>query len=351
MRVCIHTHYSGFNYGAFLQALGTQYFISSLENDLSLSFHYSPPLSLKSRLLEYRLRLLSPSSLSFSCNLGIINTFRSFQKTFLPSNTNNSYSKSPQLNIYGADEILNVRSPFFSNSFIPSPSQFSTSFYFSASVGSACGEDFSIYQADCLKSLASMNRITVRDQYSQDTIHSITDSRPPITCDPAYYLPLNNIANLYSFSAIKTINSPFILLYAHHLGHDVLDQISKLAKEENLQVISYPYRNNISSLRVDSFTPFELLALFKNARYIFTNMFHGVVLSTVLNPRFAFIPNDLRSKKLSFMKEHYSLNSKYWVDADTSPTKYLHSDISFKSIESHIAYSRKIHSSFISHNS
>lgn len=345
MIINIFTHFSGFNYGAFLQALGSQYLIQNLYKDANI--FYGPFMPLGNRFIEYKSRLISPSSLSTLVNIGIIRHLSSYRKNFLPSSTPYTLSSPSALFIYGADEILNVTSQFFSDKFFPTFNNLNRSFYLSASLGCADYFNFTTLQSEILSSLLQQKRFTVRDLHSASVISQITGFSPPITCDPAFYLPLWELASVYELSVKSIIHCPFILIYGHHLPSSSLDQIRRIAAQEDLKIVSYPYNNSISTMRIPALTPFELLALFKISKYVVTNMFHGVVLSSILNPRYAFIPNNLRSKKLSFVVKEYNIGPKYWHDTCQSPLRHFLSEIDLESLNAHVQYSRDLHESIV----
>lgn len=341
----IFTHFSGFNYGAFFQAFGSQYFIRSFLDNPYIC--YGPCMPFKNRIKEYRSRLASPSSLGPLIDFRITRLFRSYQYDFLPKATHLTLTDLSSINIYGADEILNVTSPFFSSEFFPPVDKLSRSFYLSASLGSAHYSDFSPCYSGVLNSILRENRLTVRDSHSANVISELTGLIPPITCDPAYYLPLKELAILHDPSISSLFREPYILIYGHHLPKSSLEQIYNIAQQEKLKIISYPYCNKISTNTISALSPFQLLSLFLRSRFVVTNMFHGVVLSSILNPSFAFVPNDLRSKKLSYIANSYSLTPKFWNDTFQSPYSHFYAEYDHKSLQSHIQYSTNVHKSVI----
>jgi len=344
MNIRILTHAYGLNYGAFLQALGTQYFLTTAFNKLeNPSISYGPSICSSKLYLELRSRFLSPSSLSPFVNIGILNSFLKFHKQYLPSHLN----AKPDFSIYGADEILNISSTFFTPAFIPSYENLSESYYFSASAGNTPISSFPASYIQVFSDMCDFNAFTCRDTYTHDILKSLTGSDIPITCDPAYHLPLNQLSALHYNSLPASTSSDYLLIYGHHLPRPYLDQIAQFATANRLNVISYPYKNKINSLPIKSLSPFELLSLFSKSKFVITNMFHGVVLSSILQPRFCFIPNDLRVQKLSYLSSSYQIVNKFWHDPHDQLAIKLDAYFDSTAIEDHTLFSANLHFDFL----
>jgi hypothetical protein len=103
------------------------------------------------------------------------------------------------------------------------------------------------------------------------------------------------------FALVPKINKKYILIYALQNNNDVMSLVKKIAKEENLKVIevSWEFMNKYRyghKMKYDSGIE-EWLGLIKNAEYVFTNSFHGVVFSIIYRKEFyAYTRSDAKAK-------------------------------------------------------
>jgi hypothetical protein len=116
------------------------------------------------------------------------------------------------------------------------------------------------------------------------------------TIDPTLLLEKHDYEELIRDIPIKT--SPFLAAYILDMSGDKQDIILKNAKERDLEVKEFTIEKK-AELSV-----YEWIAMFRDASYIVTDSFHGVVFSIIFNKEYQFLGNEIRgnSRLNSLMK-------------------------------------------------
>ena len=134
--------------------------------------------------------------------------------------------------------------------------------------------------------LANYDMITVRDEHSKQIVDElIEDSNCKIVLDPAL---------LYDFSMDDKVKEPvyenYIVVYGAEFDDEFIFDARKFAKEKGLQLISVGFINYWCdrSIRMLELRTLEWLGFFKNAEYVFTSTFHGLMVGLSFNKQIKF---------------------------------------------------------------
>ena len=106
-------------------------------------------------------------------------------------------------------------------------------------------------------------------------------------------------------------NKKYILIYAYDStmnDKETVDVIRRYAKEAGLLVVSCGYYHDWCDICVPA-SPTEFLEMFKHAKYIVTDTFHGTVFSLILHKQFASIIRN-NGFKIEYLLKSSSMESR-----------------------------------------
>lgn len=166
------------------------------------------------------------------------------------------------------------------------------------------------------RSLDDFEVISVRNKHSFEFVKAITNKEPSLVADPTI---------LYDFENIKTKKEDrqdYILTYV--LGEEIvgthikaLEKIKKVYGNLPIYSIKIPTIKfevpNYSDRVFYNLGPKEWLSMFENAKFIYTDSFHGVLFSLKFNkPFLAYYTEVLRATRFIDIGERYNIE-KYIV--------------------------------------
>lgn len=327
MKIGILTfHYSN-NYGGVLQAYALQKIIQSLGYNVEI-INYVPS--------NYKFNIIN--SLGINRNIFKNNYYRLLKKLYIflkhkniitrkfdEFRTNNMIlSKQVDENsiksilrkydtvIVGSDQIWN-------------PSQRNRDEYFLNYGESFCGSKIS-YAADSTtqdvnpenidfirKCLEDFDFITVRNNHSQNFVYSIIKRKPFIVADPTLLFDFQ-----VSYIDKNIEGSGYILTYI--LGKEInggnseaIRKIKKLYPSMPIYSIKVPTMNfeldKYSDQVFYDLSPIEWISLFREAKFVYTDSYHGVLFSLKYHkPFIAYYSEKLRSTRFIDLKNIYPLD-------------------------------------------
>lgn len=163
--------------------------------------------------------------------------------------------------------------------------------------------------------LININKISVRDANSVETIKSLTGITPEKHVDPVLifnydsYIP--TIKNLGDYMIVYTypnrITSP-----------EEISAIRTYAHNKKLKLISIGHYFPWCDMTIIPH-PFEVLAYFKYANCIVTDTFHGTIFSIKYNKQFCTIIRDMNSNKLTHLLKQFNLSDRIITDIKMLP--------------------------------
>lgn len=173
--------------------------------------------------------------------------------------------------------------------------------------------------------------ISSRDQMTSELVESITGKVPTKVLDPTFLVefPKMNV----------TIKKPYILFYyCEKLPIKIKKQIFQYAETNGLRVYGAgECDKEYSDITVD-ISPFEWVAMFQNAEYVFTGTFHGAVFSIINRKPFnVYLTNQSRIKKVGALLTDFEIKNReitedYQFDLETMKCEINYDDV-FQKIE------------------
>ena len=322
-RIGIFTFYTG-NYGAALQAFGTQYYLRNRLGADALIVRTRPGVSGESwlgRLFRRGGVLRRPAAKlrrGFRRNERQVSPFfrelaaararkfREFEETQLKldDNTNRLYREyyrnPPDYDIYlsGSDQVWNPTgfgrcNPIYYLDFVPEGKRrvsYASSF--------AISEIPAQYRREMKRFLARFDSISVRETEGADIVRQLTGVRPPVVADPTFLLTGGQWRQVTS-SADSAPRQPYIFFY--RLGkHPYYNEFKEYAlAETGLDPAVLPIREEdcIPGITPVDADPFGFVRLIAGAALVVTDSFHAAALSINLNVPFYALLRDDPAKK------------------------------------------------------
>lgn len=220
------------------------------------------------------------------------------------------YSKATDLDIVviGSDEIFSIEpglSPCFWGMGVPCDRVIS----YAASCGPTTEEFIREHHAGEFISagVRNISAISVRDKNTYDIVKARTDRDITIVCDPVL---------LYDFAEERKMvkrptNKKYCIVYSYdnNMNDDeTVNTVRDYAKKRGLEVYSIGYYHKWCDKNIN-LTPLELFSWFENAECVFTDTFHGTVVSLVSNTEFVTKISG-NGNKLSFLLEQYGVTER-----------------------------------------
>lgn len=354
MKIGILTYHRTHNYGGCLQALATRLFLEQLGHEVYY-VDYWP---------DYHKRTYAVFNKDTfnSCNIKgklcyVLNVVRTFQyvrkrqivfESFLEEYIYpfcKPITEKYDIIIYGSDQIwrkqyaLNDYNPvyFGENTF-----QANKHISYAASMGIL---PQNVEDANRIASLLkNLDVISVREKELKDYIESLGFNNISLTIDPTLLLDAHAwdkvVPNL-SYHGPK-----YILIYA--LWGEVFDMksINALAKRENLivKVLRGKAIKKESETEISLADPIEFLRLIKNAEYVFSSSFHGLVFSIIYHKQVyaSFKVNGGRARSLL---DSLDLSDRYLENYQMFPSEL--SFINYEKVEQRLNDLRRYSAVFL----
>ena len=160
--------------------------------------------------------------------------------------------------------------------------------------------------------LKNFDAISVRDFETQDMIRQISVSAP-VLLDPTF---------LYDFEAdlirekVQVKMCRYILVYDCKLTEQQVKVLSDYAKHRKLKIAGGGDYQTYYTEDTDCLTPYEWIALFKNADIVVTGTFHGTVFSIKYRKKFISFPTEKnRIQKIGSLLKMFHLEERLLTDA------------------------------------
>ena len=153
------------------------------------------------------------------------------------------------------------------------------------------------------KALSSFYKISTRDKKCVEQLEKIIGKQVTTVVDPVILLGRENIEN--RMTNIDKSEEEYCLSYFLGRNYDTRSVFKKFCLLNNIEMKSIvgvqkdslKYDKDILNNALWDVDPYQFLAYIKNAKYIFTDSFHGTVLSIIFHKDFIVFDNgsDLQS--------------------------------------------------------
>lgn len=162
---------------------------------------------------------------------------------------------------------------------------------YGTSVGKSAVDDN--LPAYVIRGITRFKMISTRDDLTDELVEKVTTTVPLRVLDPTFLCD-------FPKAELKVKQKPYILFYyCEHLPKKVLDQIFDFAAMNGFAVYGAgDYDKRYTEISA-SLTPFEWIEMFRNAEFVLTGTFHGVVFSVLHKRQFKiFLSNESRVQKV-----------------------------------------------------
>lgn len=319
-KIGIITHYNVHNYGAELQLYALRKTLGKLGYEAN-ALQYTKNYDFIDHKIaaKYSISLKSvPIYIKYMLCNGFARTIYNFRKKRLL----NSFEKNQQqlgeyyadakdlyAVVIGSDEIFSVEAgpnPWFWGFGVPCDKILS----YAASFGPTKMDDIESHHVKELvqAGIQHIDQLAVRDKNSADIIAELSGRQVEIVCDPVL---------LYGFpkemqnKSGKITQKDYVIVYSyddHMNDKETVNAIRQYAYDHGCEVISVGYYHKWCdrNLLVDVL---DIFIVFKNAKLVFTDTFHGTVFSILTNAQF-WAKITTNSNKLGFLLEQYDLKNR-----------------------------------------
>ena len=320
MKAGIITHYDVHNHGAHLQL----YALSSQLKELGFeakALRYKKNYDFMGHTLDkkYSISLRSiPTYVKYLFANGIGKTLYNMKKrktlgAFREEKqlVGEYYSEATNLDavVIGSDEIFSIEpglNPCFFGMGVPCDKIIS----YAGCFGPTTKEFIKEHSAEEFieAGLKRIDKISVRDQNSFDIVKEYSDKKPTLVCDPVL---------LYDFSAEiakakeKKVRKKYCVVYSYDKNmndEETVSQIKSYAKRHGLKIYSIGFYHKWCDKSINV-SPLEMFEWFANAEAVFTDTFHGTVVSLVSQAQF-YTKVGENKNKLRFLLEQYDVTER-----------------------------------------
>lgn len=314
MKVGILTYHDAINQGAFLQAYALKKLIESMGMECEyLNYH-----SLRKTYRKYKRFLITKQPYGLLFNIRKIGRIRDVQKKYL--NEKNIGEGAYDSIVVGSDEVWSYRQP--SIDFKP--------YFFSIGLNArkiiAYAPSFGVMTVESpfpeiySGGLKRFDYLSARDFYTQSVVRAVCKRNVPLVLDPTL---------LYDFKEEESCpESDFFLVYGYKFEDSMVKEIRGVAQKYGKKLIAIDFYHAWCDKCV-VVQPFEFLAYFKKADFVFTNMFHGTLFSIKYGKQFVISSNN---HKIDTIVKMFELGSRV-VDEHTDYDRFVNERINYQRIQ------------------
>lgn len=288
------TFHRAINYGAILQTYALQQALNNLEVENEVIDYRCKKIEDTYKLFEGDIR--SPKKLIGSLKRRRHILIKSIKiKRFIKNNINISkekYISADELKdtnsiydrfIVGSDQVWNdILTDFDSNYFLKFVKDNNKKISYAASFGfDKVPERLEDSYRNLLK---NYNNISVRENTGLDIVNKMINKKANIVCDPTMLIDKEQWGKL----AKNNNYEKYIFVYTMRESKSIYNYALNLANAKGLQLflINATYKKIEGFKKLNNCGIEEFLGLIKNAEYVITNSFHGVVMSSIFNKSF-----------------------------------------------------------------
>lgn len=299
MKIGIITVFNAENCGSFLQAWALNEQLSAMGNDVFFCRYKRPKNANKAiTIAKCLLRL------KFKRANNILKKhfdFKRARKDFTIKNPGND----TELYFFGSDTLWNFQDIFFKEQyeFFTGANIKEPCYTFSIAVGSTSKEEF-VENTEAVKNIQKFKKIAVRDEHTKNVVSEIYSAEKIYkTVDPTLLIDRKTYLKTFCCEGVVPQNS-LVVYYFGIIPETVLKELKRFSKENGLIIVNVGPHEKVFDKNVVA-SPSNFISAFSNAKYIFTNTFHGCVFSTIFNKQ--FVTDGCHKKKVRNFLEEFML--------------------------------------------
>lgn len=286
------------NYGAILQSYGLQAKLKELGYEPEIIDYHCEYISNPFRLVNLKEKGLFNyiyGAIGYICYLPRRRKCWEFRKKYMnysePVRKGEMSQVSGKYDIYiaGSDQIWDYKLTNFDTSyFLDFVEEGKKKYSYAASIGEHLPPEE--LRGRYSELLQRFDRILVREDYGADIVEELIGKRPECVCDPTLLLRADEWDSFVKEPGIK---EKYILVYQLGINKEIVDFARRMAKKTGYRIVYIPFPL-VGLLKCSckiALGPSEWLGLFKNASYVISDSFHGVVFSLLFNRPFFTMVN------------------------------------------------------------
>lgn len=201
---------------------------------------------------------------------------------------------SPEIIIYGSDEIWNIRNPFFLRPvFWEDLCQTSKRIAYGISVGEATSSDFKSHP-EIIKKINRFDALLCRDVHTERTLKNLVRCPLEHVVDPTLLLPVEALTK-----PIKLPKKGYLLVYTYGLDDREISVLKSFAHKFNLKIVSVCFYHLWADENIIC-SALQLSSLIKGASYVFTTTFHGAIFSLINHSKCAILPVRNKVREITY---------------------------------------------------
>lgn len=364
-----------FNYGSFLQGYGLRQLIGDLAPRSSIEFlDYRPGAPLVASddgnargLVRIRKKLAGYGKVEarLADKIRFFNHKRTYAKRYFPLL---GLSPTPNLNykvdlqIIGSDEVFNCvqanANVGYSRDLFGHDSPAKRLISYAGSFGNTTLEKLRKYglTKELSEDFARFADISVRDENSRHIIHELTGREPSVNVDPVLAYDYINECSHIPLARIHSRPYMIVYGYAGRFTSEENAAIRSYAKDKGYEILCIGGIQECCDRFVDC-TPFEVLALFRDAEAIVTDTFHGSIFSIINEKKFLTVIRRSHGEgygneeKLQYLLNSLALGDRGSYSASTASLhEVLSSSIDYGPTRDRLSEARRQARAYLSRN-
>ncbi len=296
MKIGILTFHRPVNYGAFLQAFSLSSHLAKRFPDAEIEvIDYIAPKEKKKIYINVLRKVKHEGVLSGFRELKKVKMFRgslknlTLSKEYICSNNLNELYEYIDENydalVIGSDAVFNWNQNGYPTAFIPQYKFKIPVLTYAASVhGLKYLEQPEERIEECGKAFLNMQFVSVRDRCTEDFVkHCAAEVKPSHCCDPTFLLDFDSlykikhrsVKEIFDFYSLSNEQKYIVLM----LQNEEISQEVYNRYHDEYKIISLFGDNKYSDVFMFDLNPVEWCLVLKNASLVFTNYFHGTLLT------------------------------------------------------------------------
>lgn len=286
MRIGIVTVFDAVNYGSFLQAFALQETIKQLEPDAEVKM-----IKTSSFLYEkWRFTSLfsyNPKKIPFKFTLlkKYCSAWRKFSVTYK--------KKGYDLLIIGSDEMWQLKNKTLKplEEFFGVGIDAKKKITYAVSCNNTTSEDIRKHPY-IAENINKLDAISIRDDATAIAYSPLIEEKEySMVIDPTLLLDMEQYA-------VYPDEEGYLLVYSYQLKPEMISVVKEYAKKHHLKIYCIGQNFTWCDKQIPA-SPFEFLGYIKNAKIVFTDTFHGTVLSIALKKDFwVFASHKVKVRKI-----------------------------------------------------
>lgn len=306
MRIGIITFHSVTNYGALMQSLGLYTFLKNNAPDARVEIiNYQPWSAVREYLRTgfYRNRDFSYFIKSARFSNFLMKYIRVSGTPIYTRKGLSRISSRYDLILAGSDEIWRlggIRGDDFSY-FLDFCSKHTIKASYAPSVSEKT--DISKYSTLMSNHLQSFSYLSARDKYSKEIVESLTGRPVTEVLDPTFLIDYQPFCSTSSL-----VDKPYILIYGQP-DKESAKSIGEFAKLSGLITVSVNKRLDWCDRSFPNASPSQWLWLFKNAKTIITQFYHGIIFAIKNEKPFVVLRHPGKKAKVNGLAEALGFES------------------------------------------